>query len=118
MKCNHWVIYRVTPKGKRRVWARSTNPDAAKWMLENGSRSKSTVLLPPELCGGKIIASVDIEETPFFGGVSHDLDIRYKCERCGADSFPDLSDQPEWVSEILTAAIAAIPEGGQPAETA
>ena len=61
-----------------------------------------------EVCEGRIVATVAAHDEPEWGGSRAVLEIAYKCDVCGATTFPDLPDSPEKLSEFVTRAIALI----------
>lgn len=63
------------------------------------------------ICGGKIVATVEAEDEPFFGGHSATLSITYKCDKCDNTIYPELPQTAEDLSKFLTAHIGDIEAG-------
>jgi len=61
-----------------------------------------------KLCDGKIIATVEAEDEPFFGGCSASLEITYKCDKCKMTAFSELPTDSKSLSEFLTRQIQRI----------
>lgn len=61
-----------------------------------------------EVCDGNIVATVDAEDEPYMGGSSAAFTVSYKCDRCDNQFYPELPQNAEGVSAMLTAQIAGL----------
>lgn len=62
-----------------------------------------------EECGGKIVASIQAIDEPYYGGHSATLEVEYKCQRCKNQHFPDLPSDSEGLSKWLTEVVDLLP---------
>ena len=43
-----------------------------------------------EPCGGEIISQVELEYIPYYGGENANVEVRFKCNKCGYEYAGDL----------------------------
>lgn len=53
-------------------------------------------------CAGRIVATISAIEEPYFGGTSAEISIKYRCDTCGCDIFPELPRTAEFLSTFIT----------------
>jgi hypothetical protein len=97
MKCGAYLTLKRR-KGKDKIERRKT---VGQYEVELGAKE------PPEgsvVCDGNIIATADTSYDVCSCGT--ELDITYRCDRCGIEAFPELPCTEEELSEFLTDQIA------------
>ena len=100
MNCQCWVLPHLTNKNKAELltYPRGTLELAEKQL---GSQERKHRVDEIERCNGKIIATIKAIDEPYFGGSSAQLEITYKCNRCGSyweNGLPNIYN----ISELLT----------------
>lgn len=115
MKCNSVLIYYKEPvKGKRKIFG-SISPSWVKepnfftYWLENNVTPRTKPKLDLDnavVCDGKIIVNVAAVDEPYFGGSSAELEISYKCAKCGQTYYKELPRYSQELSEWMTKKIA------------
>ena len=103
MKCNQllafgWKSKKSMDKGKTPVLLCSFPPK---------TNLKAYPYVPPyihhtEICGGKIIARLELEDDPYFGGTSTRLNIKFQCTRCEYSDYSTLPKTIEEINNLLT----------------
>lgn len=103
MKCNQllafgWKSKKSMSNGKTPVLLGSFPPK---------TNLKYYPYVPPyihhtETCNGKIIAKLELEDDPYFGGISTRLNIRFQCIRCEHSNYSTLPKTIEEINELLT----------------
>jgi hypothetical protein len=55
-------------------------------------------------CQGKIVGTIQAVEEPYYGGVSADLSVEFKCDTCGHSYYPNLPTKyniNDWINSFL-----------------
>lgn len=60
-------------------------------------------------CGGNIIVTIEAVNEPDWGGTFAALEITYKCDKCGCQSYPELPTDLN-ISKFLTKAFQEMPQ--------
>lgn len=60
-----------------------------------------------EACDGTVVATVEAEDEPYFGGRSAELRVQFKCDLCGNTDFPELPWNGATLSAWITARLDA-----------
>jgi hypothetical protein len=107
MKCGSLLIYY---KDSIRI-CQTISPS---WRQEDGFlESYLEINVPPKLekkinletfgdCDGEIIAEVSAIAEAYWGGSSAELEVKYKCNKCGQTYYKELPHTPEELSEWIT----------------
>lgn len=121
MKCGCYVKEILTHGGKR------SRMDVYSWFhtTENMIRVYDGLKAKPDhtntrsvenllangysICGGKVMASVEATDEPYYGGSSAVLEVGYECQRCSNRFWPELPDSGR-INEFLTKFIEEMDE--------
>lgn len=114
MRCPNYVIFRITPKGKRVVFATHADLNLILCAMQAKHVPKGSRLLDIQKCDGRIKAQIINESAPYFGGCDHYPAIEYTCETCGCHYYPSLSSDIDVVSEWLTNYIETLHQEDNP----
>ncbi len=97
MKCKAKVIY--TKKGKifQTINPLATEQEIEYFVNSIGAKHLEKVNLYAENgqmyeCQGKVVATIEAQDEPYFGSSSASLNIDYKCDTCGHTYYPQLPD--------------------------
>ena len=61
-------------------------------------------------CGGQLRPRIKLEADPYWGGCGFDIEIEYKCSRCGTYADPlELPQDVKGLEEFLAQIIAELP---------
>jgi hypothetical protein len=58
----------------------------------------------PEICQGNVMVSIIAEDEPYYGGTSATLEVRFRCDTCDHQNYPNLPSSygfNEWVNKLL-----------------
>jgi hypothetical protein len=105
MKCKAIVIPYKKGKGKITL----PNDDIAKtvnYVRETWSQRDQDKLDfdNVSICQGKIMVSVLAEDEPYYGGTSATLEVRFRCDTCDHQYYPNLPTSyglNEWINKLL-----------------
>jgi hypothetical protein len=115
MKCGSLLVYKLRKKrrSEERVpyLAERYSPQAiSHWTLVHPGFMDRILdgAAETKTCEGKIVATVEAGEEPYYGGCSPTVEVEYKCDSCSNAHFPELPD-PGSLGSWLTAIIAELP---------
>ena len=104
MRCGCYVKHETTPKGRERTnvvsWWHTTDAGVG------GTFSTGQLLDQGyEICQGRVKVTIKAEDEPYYGGSSASLSIEYICDSCGWMFHPQLPQNGEDLSRMLTRAL-------------
>lgn len=105
MKCNRKVFYYLTTSKSRKIFGwvspdQNVDETLAYWKANVYQNIDEKY----EICDGDVEGEIAAEDAPYFGGTSAELNVRFRCKKCGCNSFPELPNQyniNEWLNKIL-----------------
>lgn len=92
MKCNRIAIYGWKSKKSKNknkpvtLGSFKNLDDAYVYAANNGELFDHLA----NQCQGDIISNIELEYIPYFGGESANIEVRFKCNRCGFEFADDL----------------------------
>ena len=119
MKCGTLVRY-VERKRKKKGGGYTTRLVADRWVTPWHQKVEEWSIDYPNpthpdwkkedfiKCDGDIVASIEAVDEPDWGCSYASLRIDYKCNKCGASYFPELPQDSESLSKLVTEAIVKI----------
>lgn len=115
MNCGAFVVWeerRRRGSGKPYMKVSRSWPS---WVLFVNKEEAAKIPTDAVRCDGNIIATIQAVDEPYMGGHSAELEVTYKCDKCGANFFNELPMHTGGrisaeLSAFVTAAIAALPE--------
>lgn len=111
MRCGSLLIYyKEEVRGKRKLFSSISpswrdDPNFFEYWKDNAVTSKTLAKLDltgTMDCDGNIICEVRAVDEPYYGGSSAELQIRYKCDKCGQTYFKHLPQTSSELSDFMT----------------
>jgi len=107
MKCASTLLFGYSRKATKNFTSKclvsiTSSATNVEWVVENYNRDY--FIESRQKCGGKIIASISVEEEPYMGGSFHHLSVEFKCEKCGEtthEGLPDIYNINNFLTSIV-----------------
>lgn len=103
MKCNRIAVY-----GWKSKYHKNTNPRVLFGTKDldgvNPAIYKTWDICRTAKCEGEIESEIVLEEIPYYGGSDYNIEVRFRCKRCGSE-FAGESGLPsdiDSLNEFLT----------------